>query len=131
LRFNNIYLFVLDYQTQIEIPVVEPSDILADLLMEFRTLFDRRRFRQFSRYISSSWVSPTRSAAHLNGIFLEHTNQSNLNRFLRDIPIQGIFRKSVSLINHYSSDSVLAIDDTNLERSGKHIEGAIWVFDHT
>ena len=115
----------------IEILVVEPPDILTDLLMEFRTLFDRRQFRQFSRYISSSWVSPTRSAAHLNGIFLEHTNQSNLNRFLRNIPVQEIFRKSVSLINRYSSDSVLAIDDTILERSGKHIEGAGWVFDHT
>ena len=101
----------------IEIPVVEPPDILTDLLMEFRTLFDRGQFRQFSRYISSSWVSPTRSAAYLNGKFLEHTNQSNLNRFLRNIPVQEIFRKSVSLINRYSSDSVLAIDDTILERN--------------
>ena len=59
--------------------------------------------RQFSRYISSSRVSPTRSAVHLNGIFPGHTNQSNLNRFLRNIPVQEIFRKSVSLINRYSS----------------------------
>ena len=69
--------------------------------------------------------------AHLNGIFVEHTNQSNLNRFLRNIPVLEIFRKSVSLINRYSSDSVLVIDDTILERNGKHIEGAGWVFDHT
>ena len=67
----------------IEIPVVKPPDVLTDLLAEFRPLFDRRQFRQFSRYISSSWVSPTRSVAHLNGIFMEHTNQSSLNRFLR------------------------------------------------
>ena len=103
-------------------------DILSKLLAECRPFFDRM---QFSRCITSSWISPTRSVAHLNGIFMEHTNQSNLNRFLRNIPILEIFRKSVDLINCYSSDSVLVIDDTILERNGRHIEGASWVFDHT
>ena len=69
--------------------------------------------------------------AHLNGIFMEHTNQSNLNRFLRNIPVLEIFRKSVDLTNRYSSDPVLVIDDTILERSGRHIDGASWIFDHT
>ncbi|EQD56703.1 hypothetical protein B1B_08977, partial [mine drainage metagenome] len=105
--------------------------MLNDLLAEFRPLFDRRQFRQFSRYIASSWASPTRSVAHLNGVFVEHTNQSNPNRFLRNIPVLDIFRKSVDLINRYSSDPVLVLDDTILPRSGKHIEGAGWVFDHT
>ena len=71
----------------IEITVVKPPDVLTDLLAEFRPLFDRRQFRQFCRYSSSSWVSPTLSVAHLNGIFIEHTNQSNLNRFLKNIPV--------------------------------------------
>ena len=115
----------------IEIPIVKPPNILTDLLTEFRPLFDRRQFRQFSRYISSSSVSPTRSVAHMNGIFLEHTNQSNLNRFLRNIPVLEIFRKSADLINRYSSDSLMVIDDTILERNGRHIDDAGWVFDHT
>ena len=115
----------------IEIPMVNTPDALSELLAEFRPLFDRRQFRQFSRYIASSWVSPTRSVTHLNGIFVEHTNQSNLNRFLRNIPFLEIFRKSVSLINRYSSDPIMIIDDTILERNGRHIEGAGWVFDHT
>ena len=106
-------------------------DILSELLAEFRPIFDRTQFRQFSRYIASSWASPTRSVAHLNGIFMEHTNQSNLNRFLRNIPVLKIFRKSVSPINRYSSDSLMVIDDTILERNGRRIEGAGWVFDHT
>ena len=104
--------------------MVNTPDILNEILAAFRPLFDRRQFRQFSRYISSSWVSPTRSVAHLNGIFMEHTNQSNLNRFLRNIPVLEIFRKSVSLINRYSSDSALVIDDTILHRKGKRIDGS-------
>ena len=111
--------------------MVNTTDILNKLLAEFRPHFDRRRFRQFSRYVSSSWVSPTRSMAHLNGILMEHTNKSSLNMFLRNIPLLEIFRKSVSMINHYSSDSLPVIDDTILERKGRHIEGASWVFDHT
>ena len=107
--------------------MVNTPDILSELLAEFRPLFDRRQFRQFSRYITSSWVSPTRSVAHLNGIFMEHTNQSSLNRFLRNIPVLEIFRKSVDLINRYSSDSLMVIDDTILENNGRHIDGSSWI----
>ncbi len=107
--------------------MVNTPGILSEFLAEFRPIFDRRQLRQFSRYITSSWVSPTRSVAHLNGIFVEHTNQSNLNRFLRNIPLLEIFRKSVSLINRYSSDSLMVIDDTILENNGRHIDGSSWI----
>ena len=96
-------------------------DVLAEFLAEFRPLFDRRQFRQFSRYIASSWVSPTRSVAHLNSIFMDHTNQYNLNRFLRNIPVLEIFRKSVDLINRYSSDFLMMIDGIIPERDCIHI----------
>ena len=65
--------------------------------------------------------------AHLNGIFMEHTNQSSPNIFLRNIPVLEIFRKSVDLINRYSSDSLMVIDDTILERNGRHIDGSSWI----
>ena len=108
----------------IEIPVLKPPDILADLPSEFRPIFDRRQYRQFCRYITASWASSTRSVAHLNGISVEHTNQSNMNRFLRNVNTLDIFRRSVDLINRYCSDPVLVLDDTVLQRSGKHIQGA-------
>ena len=115
----------------IEIPIVKPPDVLQDLLNEFRPLFNRRSYRQFCRYITALWATPTRSVAHLNGNSVEHTNQSNLNRFLRNIPTLQIFGKSVDLINRYASDPVMIIDDTILARSGKHIDGADWFFDHS
>ena len=115
----------------IEMPILQPPDILQDLLTEFRPMFDRRQYRQFCRYITASWVSPTRSVAHLNGITVEHTNQSNLNRFVRNLNTLDIFRRSVELINRYCTDPVLVLDDTVLQRSGKHIEGIGWVYDHS
>lgn len=53
LRFGKIYSYVLHCHIMIEIPLVNTPDILSELLAEFRPLFDRR---QFSRFISSSWV---------------------------------------------------------------------------
>ena len=102
--------------------MLNPPDVPSDLLKEFR---------QFSRYIASSWSSPTHSVAHLNGIFVEYTNQSNLNRFLRNVPALGILPKSCDLINRYSSDPEMVIDDTIIQRKGKHMEGSGWVFDHS
>ena len=42
-----------------------------------------------------------------------------------------IFRKSVDLINRYCTDPVFVLDDTVLQRSGKHIEGARWIYDYS
>ena len=123
LRFGKIYSCVWQCHVLIESPMLITPDILSELLAEFRPLFDRRQFRQFSRYIVSSWVSPTRSVAHLNGIFLEHTNQSNLNRFLRNIPVLEIFGKSVSMINSYSSDSVLVTETQFLKEMAGILRG--------
>ena len=94
-------------------------------------MFNRRHYRQFCRYISASWASPTRSVAHLNGISVEHTNQSNLNRFLININTLDIFHKSVDLINRHCTDHVLVQDDTVLQRSGKHVEGMGRLYDHS
>ena len=115
----------------IEMPILQPPDILQDLLTEFRPMFDRRQYRQFCRYITASWASPTRSVAHLNGITVEHTKQGNLNRFVRNLNTMDIFHRSVELINRYCTDPVLVLDDTVLQRSGKHIEGIGWVCDHS
>lgn len=68
--------------------------------------------------------------AHLNGISVEHTNQINLNRFLRNIDTLDIFRKSMELINRFCTDPVLVLDDTVLQRSSRHIDGGGWLYDH-
>ena len=78
-------------------------------------MLNRRYYRQFCRYISASWASPTRSVAHLNGISVENTNQSNLNRFLMNINTLDMFHKSVELINRHCTDPVLVLDDTVLQ----------------
>ena len=93
--------------------------------------FWRGQFREFSRihHILMGIANPFIYAPerHIHGTH----KPVNLNRFLRNIPVLEIFRKSESLINRYSWDSVLVIDDTILHRKGKHIDGSGWVFDHS
>jgi hypothetical protein len=62
--------------------------------------------------------------AHLNGIHIEHPNQSNLNML-------DVFRKSVDLINRNSTHPILVLYDTVLQRSGKHIQGSGWIYGHS
>ena len=93
-------------------------------------MFYRGQYRQFCRNVIASWASPTRSVAHLNGISVEHTNQINLNCFLRNIDTLDIFRKSVELINRFCTDPVLVLDDAVLQKPGRHIDGAGWLYNH-
>ncbi len=70
--------------------------------------------------------------AHLNSTIIGHVNQSSMNRFLSsNIDTGLIFMKTVETINSVEDDGILAIDDTIAEKSGKNIEAAGWIFDHS
>ncbi|MGC8726269.1 MAG: hypothetical protein ACP5RS_06830, partial [Thermoplasmata archaeon] len=58
---------------------------LSNLLVnEFNPYFKNyRSFNQFKNIANAMVISESRSVAHLNGINIEHTNQSNLNRFIK------------------------------------------------
>ena len=116
-----------------EIPIVKNPEILDELLINYRSAFPEiRQFRHFSELISALNNSEKRSVAHLNSIVSDHVNQSNMNRFLvSKFDKEAIFRKTIDLINSVEKDGVLAIDDTIVEKTGKHIEGASWIFDHS
>jgi|YelNatPaOPRAMG01_1025707.scaffolds.fasta_scaffold50354_3 hypothetical protein len=116
-----------------EIPIVKNPEILDELLINYRSAFPEiRQFRHFSELISALNNSEKRSVAHLNSIISDHVNQSNMNRFLvSKFDKEAIFRKTIDLINSVEKDGVLAIDDTIVEKTGKHIEGANWIFDHS
>ena len=116
-----------------EIPIVNNPEILDELLGNYRSAFPEiRQFRHFSELISALNISEKRSVAHLNSIVSDHVNQSNMNRFLESkFDRELIFRRNIDLINSIEKDGVLAIDDTIVEKTGKHIEGTSWIFDHS
>ncbi len=67
----------------IEIPVYQGPDTFNSLINEFKPYFKSYRgFNQFKNLANAMVVSNSRSVAHLNGININHTNQSNMNRFI-------------------------------------------------
>ena len=67
-----------------EIPIYQGPDVFNSLISEFKPYFKNYRgFNQFKKIANAMIVSDSRSIAHLNGINIGHTNQSNLNRFIR------------------------------------------------
>ena len=55
-----------------------------------------------------------------------------MNRFLSSRTDEDlIFQGNVNLINTIEKDGIFSIDDTIVEKTGKNIEAAGWIFDHS
>ncbi len=55
-----------------------------------------------------------------------------MNRFLSSkIDTDLMFLNTIEMINGIEKDGILAIDDTIVEKTGKNIEAAGWIFDHS
>lgn len=117
----------------IEIPIVKDPEIFESLLSQFSEAFNNtRQFEQFRKLITSMATSSSGSVAHLNGIHIDHTDQSNLNRFVSsNYDPNAIFKKQCELINSVEKDGILVIDDTIIEKTGKNIAMTGWFFDHS
>ena len=116
-----------------DIPVYSPPEILNELTCSYRGCFGEiRQFRHFQKMISALDTSGKRIVAHLNSAIIDHVNQSIMNRFLSSkIDTDLIFRKTVESINKIENDGILAIDDTIVQKTGKKMEAAGWIFDHS
>jgi len=116
-----------------EIPIYQGPDVFNSLISEFKPYFKSYRgFNKFKKIANVMIVSDSRFIAHLNGLNIDHLNQSNLNRFIRfNYDENGMFKKLCEIINRIENDTILIIDDTIIEKSGKNIEGADCFYDHS
>ena len=102
----------------------------------FRDCFYSRSFELFARYVTGLLLSENKTVDGLNSVFVEKTDQSNMNRLLTEYPwLKANFLAELLLLfkQHkvMSSFSFFVIDDTLLEKVGKHIESAGYHYDHT
>ena len=111
-------------------------DKWATDLNVFRNCFYERSFELFVRYVTGLMLSENKTVEGLNGIFTHKTDQSNLNRLLTEYP--WLKRDFSDELKHllkrnrvFSSFSFFILDDTLLEKVGKHIESGGYHHDHT
>jgi len=108
---------------------------LSDLNV-FRNCFYERSYELFVRYITGLLISENKTVDGLNSVFVQKTDQSNVNRLLTEYPwLKTDFNDELQqLFSRHrigSSFSYFILDDTLLEKVGKHIESAGIHFDHT
>jgi len=102
----------------------------------FRNVFYSRSFDLFARYVTGLLLSENKTVDGLNSVFVEKTDQSNVNRLLTEYPwhkLDFVDELRVLFKQHRisSSFSFFLLDDTLLEKVGRHIESAGYHYDHT
>jgi len=116
-----------------ELPIVEFPGFVNELSEDFRTLFRQNRtFIQFKRIITGMILGEKCSIAHMNGLFTEHTDQSNLNRMVTscDWNVFDLNRIKVEMINKVDRNGVVVLDDYITEKYGQNIYGTDYYKDH-
>ncbi len=108
----------------------EPFNELTD---KYRDCFGEiRQLKHFKELTIATSLSEKKSIAYLNSGIFQHVNQSNMNRFLSSkINTDLMFKHNIDIINSIEDDGILAIDDTILGKTGKKIEAAQWIYDHS
>lgn len=115
-------------------PIVKFPGFIEELSEEFRPLFQQERsYVQFKRAISGITISEHPNIANINGLFLEHTDQSNLNRFVNSDSWSEheVNRTRFGMINRVEKDGVVILDDYIIEKCGPNIYGTDYHHDHS
>ena len=116
-----------------ELPILKFPTYVEELSEPFHSLFkQKRQLLQFKRLITGFGIAKKHTIAHMNGLFTNHTNQSNLNRFITysDWDQSEMNRIKMSMINKIEKDGIVILDDYIVEKSGKEIYGTDWHRDH-
>ena len=116
-----------------ELPILNFPMYVEELSEPFHSLFkQKRQLLQFKRLITGFGIAEKHTIAHMNGLFTNHTNQSNLNRFITnsDWDQSEMNRIKMCMINKIEKDGIVILDDYIVEKSGKEIFGTDWHRDH-
>ena len=108
-----------------ELPIINFPTYIEELSEPFHSLFkQKRQLMQFKRLITGFGIAEKHTIAHMNGLFTNHTNQSNLNRFVTysDWDLSEMNRIKMCMINEVEKDGIVILDDYIIEKSGKEIK---------
>lgn len=115
-------------------PIAAFPGFLDELSEEFRPIFNQERtFKQFKRMIAGIMISEHPTIANINGLFVEHTNQSNLNRFVtkNNWSEYKLNKIRIGMINKVEPKGVVVLDDYITEKYGHNLFGTDLHFDHS
>ncbi len=118
--------------------IVEFPQVVREAIEEFGDLFaSEPQRRHFGEYLTGLMVADNKTVTGINGEFVETTDQSCLNRFITEAPWdeQALNERRLERMQRdpstrYSSQGVIALDDTLIDHDGKFIKDVGWFWDH-
>lgn len=115
------------------LPIAEYPSYISEMCGDFESMFQQeRQFLQFKRLMTGFVLPEKHTIANMNGFFVNHTNQSNLNRFVTHSSWDALKmnQKKIEMINSVEDDGIVVLDDYIVEKTGEKIYGVDWHFDH-
>jgi SRSO17 transposase len=119
------------------LPIVKLPCFVEAVLPRFSLIFNKSQQRHFGEYLTGLIVSKNKTVTGINSEFLDHTNQSSKNHFLTESEWdeQKVTDERLCIVKeqcekHHITDGLLVIDDSLAHKSGEHIEGVSWFWDH-
>jgi SRSO17 transposase len=117
--------------------ITDHPAIVKNYLHRFEDLFSQPQLRHFVEYVTGLIVCDKATIKQINDSFIGHREYSNKDRFMRegswpeeeaDQRRLELIKESVGSLN--PDKGVLALDDTLLEKTGKHIDEVGYFHDH-
>ena len=109
-------------------------DIFSKSLEKYRSYFSKPQWNHFNTYVNGILLGEKgeKNIQDIADNLVNGRHQSSLNRFLTrhkwDVKRLNAIRLKDSLSNR--KGGVLIVDDTIIEKSGEHIDGVGFLFDH-
>jgi SRSO17 transposase len=113
--------------------VLEIPREFTQMLTPFRQFMTAPQFKHFTRYVFGLIVAEKKkkTVEGINAMYAETKNRSNLTRFMIESPLEMEPILNKALEKHWKHLNIwfgfnlfLVIDDSETEKSGKHMEGA-------
>jgi SRSO17 transposase len=113
--------------------ILEVPKEFRQMLMPFRQFMTAPQFKHFTRYVFGLIVAENKkkTVEGINAIYAEKKDRSNLTRFMIESPLEMEPILNKALERHWKHLNIgvgfnlfLVIDDSDTEKSGKHMEGA-------
>jgi len=118
--------------------IVEFPTIVEQALKEFGSVFaNEPERRHFAEYVTGLLIAERKTVSGINAEFAVTTDQSCLNRWMTEVSwdakrlneqrLQGLQRDPST---RFSTQGVIAIDNTLIDHDGQLIEDVGWFWDH-
>jgi len=113
--------------------VLEIPAEFRQMLTPFRQFMTAPQYKHFTRYVFGLVIAEKKkkTVEGINALYAEQKDRSNLSRFLTQSPFQMEPILNKALERHWKHLNIrvrfnlfLLIDDSDTEKSGKHMEGA-------